>query len=56
MLRERQRNRRWHEQVERAREQAEQQPPLPHAIRIRPPGSPKSQDAIFDSAAKMGPS
>lgn len=52
MKRERQRNKRWHAQAEQAQEDAKHQPPVPHAIRIRPPGSPTSPDAIFETPTK----
>jgi hypothetical protein len=52
MIREKQRNKRWHEQAERAREDAEQKPPAPHAVGIRPAGSPTSLDAIFGTPRK----
>jgi hypothetical protein len=52
MMRERHRNKRWHAQAEQAQEDAKHQPPLPQAIRFRPPGSPTSPDAIFEPKAK----
>jgi hypothetical protein len=52
MIREQQRNKRWREQAERAREDAEQRPPAPHAIHIRPAGSPTSLEGIFGTPAK----
>ncbi len=47
MTRQRQRDKRWLEQAERAREEAEQQTPAPKSTGIRVPGAPTSLEAIF---------